>query len=115
MNILWKPLYRKKIALSKVLRQTFIFHDLTRSQVKKVSNTVYVRKYSPGEFIFYKGDPSSAMYVVLKGQVDVTINNKILATLKSGEFFGEIALLDDAKRTASAVAKVDVIAASFMR
>jgi CRP/FNR family cyclic AMP-dependent transcriptional regulator len=63
------------------------------------------RVYEPGEAIFRAYDMGSEMYVVLEGEVELTIDSKVLETLGPGEPFGEMALIDQAPRTATAIAK----------
>ncbi|KAJ3333548.1 Cyclic nucleotide-gated olfactory channel [Blyttiomyces sp. JEL0837] len=62
-----------------------------------------------GWFIFRKGDEGDEMYFIKSGQVDICGDNGVLfATLSTGSFFGEIALFQASKRTASARAKGNV-------
>jgi len=63
------------------------------------------RTCEAGELIFSEFDMGSEMYVVLEGQVDLTINGELVLTLGPGEPFGEMALIDQEPRTASATAK----------
>lgn len=58
-----------------------------------------------GEAIFSAYDMGAEMYVVLEGQVELTIDSKVLEILGPGEPFGEMALIDQAPRTATATAK----------
>ena len=58
-----------------------------------------------GEAIFRTYDMGSEMYVVLEGQVELTIDSKVLELLGPGEPFGEMALIDQAPRIATATAK----------
>lgn len=65
-----------------------------------------------GQEIFREGTPGDLMYVILEGEVEILKaaqagSAKVLSTLGKGEFFGEMALIDDSPRSASAVAKVD--------
>jgi len=71
-----------------------------------------VKAYPAGEVIFAEGSPGDLMFVILDGEVEILKaaqagSAKVLSILKKGEFFGEMALLDDRPRSASAVAKVD--------
>jgi CRP-like cAMP-binding protein len=60
----------------------------------------------PNSFIVRKGDTGTEMYFVLRGELNVVNNEqKVVTTLCDGSFFGEIALLEDTKRTASIVAR----------
>ena len=58
-----------------------------------------------GEAIFREYDMGAEMYVVLEGEVEITIGSNVVETLGPGEPFGEMALIDQTARTATAVAK----------
>ncbi|HEX4332808.1 MAG TPA: cyclic nucleotide-binding domain-containing protein [Usitatibacter sp.] len=63
------------------------------------------RACEPGETIFQAYDMGSEMYVVIEGQVELRIGDKTIETLGPGEPFGEMALIDQAPRTATAIAR----------
>jgi CRP-like cAMP-binding protein len=64
--------------------------------------------YEAGQTIFVEGEMGAAMYVVLEGEVELQINDKVVETVAADEPFGEMALIDQAPRTATAVAKTNV-------
>lgn len=63
------------------------------------------RTAEPGEVIFQEYDMASEMYVILEGEVELAIGAKVVETLGPGEPFGEMALIDQSPRTATATAK----------
>jgi CRP/FNR family transcriptional regulator, cyclic AMP receptor protein len=67
-----------------------------------------VRTFSAGQLIFAEGQPDDdLMYAVLEGEVDIIRQQQVLETVLPGSVFGEMALLDNQPRSASAVAKTD--------
>jgi CRP/FNR family transcriptional regulator, cyclic AMP receptor protein len=67
-----------------------------------------VRSYKAGEVIFREGDPAEEFYVIQSGQVEIRLGNRLLDTLPERSIFGEMALIDSASRSATAVAVSDV-------
>ena len=63
------------------------------------------RVYEAGATIFREFDMGAEMYVVLEGEVDLLIGAKVVESLGPGEPFGEMALIDQAPRTATAAAR----------
>lgn len=63
--------------------------------------------YPPGRVIFSSGDPGNEMYVVRSGEVHLKIGDTVLETVGPGGILGELALVDPAPRSASAVAGDD--------
>jgi len=69
----------------------------------------YGKSYKDGEIIFNDGDPGNSMYIIYEGSVgifkDIEGRRTILATLKEGDFFGEMAIIENKPRSAGAVAR----------
>ncbi|HTU97212.1 MAG TPA: cyclic nucleotide-binding domain-containing protein [Solirubrobacteraceae bacterium] len=67
------------------------------------------RRVAAGEVIFSQGDAGDGMYVVREGSVSLTDGDRILETVPAPGLFGEMALIEDAPRSLSAVAGTDVV------
>lgn len=92
------------------LKSTSLFVELTRREMKIVDGCMHERNYLKGEVIFDQGEEGLAIYIILKGQVLICHQGqaeKPIAVLENGNFFGELALLDDAPRSAQARAAED--------
>jgi len=64
-------------------------------------------KLDPGQVIFSAGDAGREMFIVRTGSVDLRIGDTLLETVEQGGIFGEMALVDPAPRSATAVAGPD--------
>lgn len=73
-----------------------------------VSLGVPVRPFKAGEAIFKEGDPATELYVIQNGLVEIQLGNREIDILDTNSIFGEMALIDDAPRSATAIAKTDV-------
>ena len=63
--------------------------------------------FAKGDAIFREGDKGDGMYVVVEGRVELRVRGRVLEDVGPGAVLGEMALIDDAPRTASAIAKRD--------
>ena len=89
-----------------VLDKVPLFAGLSRRQLGKLLVKFFEKEYGPGETIFNEGDPGKALFIILAGRVSICrgLNDgeELLATLGPGSYFGELALIDDQPRFASA-------------
>lgn len=110
-HFLWTNLFKKRLeqnkTLADILKEIPIFSDLTPLQIRKVENICHDRFYKKGEKVFLENEPGTAMYVIKSGEVKIYKKDEgtdvLIATLTTGDFFGELALLDNAPRSATAV------------
>ncbi len=71
--------------------------------------------FEPGQAIFREGEPGDSLYIVAEGQVDIMLGARILETVGPGGILGELALIDDKPRSASAIARTDCLLAPVNR
>jgi CRP/FNR family transcriptional regulator, cyclic AMP receptor protein len=98
-----------------VLEEVPIFRNLSRRHLKHVASLAHKRRYGHGTSIVRAGDSGSAFYVLLDGAVRVIPPTGRPRKLKAGDFFGEMALLDDSPRSANVVADGEVLTMTISR
>ncbi len=92
-----------------ILRTSCLFERADESSLADIARQLRHRRFRRGETIFHQGDPGDALHLVSSGAVKIVLpstegEEAIIATLRSSDFFGELALLDGAPRSATAVA-----------
>lgn len=108
----WTNLFKKQTVqedIIEILRTIPMFENLSSKYLKMLPKIVHNRVYEENETIFFKGDPGIGFYIIRDGEVNVTQPNIegeeiVVANLTRGDFFGEVALLDDQRRSATAKA-----------
>ena len=120
-DTLWGNVFRNEHkhdqSIYNVLSKIPIFKDLNKKELKAIERILHRRTYHSEEAIFHEGDPGVGMYIIETGRVNITLGNKqkLLAVLSDGEFFGEMALLSETPRTATATAVVETKMLGFFQ
>jgi CRP/FNR family transcriptional regulator len=92
------------------LRRCALFARVDDAALGVCAASLRVRRFRRGETIFHQGDPGDSLFIVESGSVKIVLpspegeEGAIIATLGRGDFFGELALLDGAAHSATAVA-----------
>lgn len=73
--------------------------------VQLFRNEEQIESYQAGQTIFAAGDQGQFMYVVKEGEVDIIVKGKSIEVIGAGGIFGELALVDQSERSATAIAK----------
>lgn len=96
---------------SEELKQIAVLQGMDQDALNRLAAVLESKHYADGQSVFAEGDPGDSMYFIVKGciriekraQADRAVH-KTLAVLEAGDYFGEMALLDQKPRSASAVA-----------
>lgn len=81
-----------------------LFAGLSRDELERVAAWLDARHANAGERIFGEGSPGYALYVIENGTATVSRGGEATATLGPGDFFGEIAIVETGRRTATVTA-----------
>ena len=120
MEALYKNFFRKKSNSDPVLKALEgipIFENLLKKELKNIAHLTHEREYKSNEYVFKKHAPAEGMYIILHGEIEIKDpkSGSIFANLHSGDFFGELALLDEEPRSASAICNVPSRLIGFFR
>jgi CRP/FNR family cyclic AMP-dependent transcriptional regulator len=110
---MWANIFRlrnRKESLAEILQNVPLFSELAPKELRVLERLVHIRSYQAKEPVFVETEPGAGMYVIRSGRVDIFLNYRdenplMLAELEAGDFFGEMALLGDTSRSATAVAR----------
>jgi len=100
------------------LTQVEIFEGLNQDRLERIAATSHEEEYRRGEVIFRENTPGDSMYIVLDGEVEIQVDPSILGeappqetepasitVIRRGQNFGEVALVDQGVRSASAICR----------
>ena len=95
-----------------LLRSVPIFSELTEADFSSLAKVANRRRYPKDSVVFFENEQGDFFFMILEGRIKVTIlgddgREVILSLLGSGDFFGEMALLDNEPRSATAIAVED--------
>jgi CRP/FNR family cyclic AMP-dependent transcriptional regulator len=101
----------------RLLDATRLFAALPEELRARLRDQMEVRNHQRGEILFRQGDPATELFVVLDGRIAIATQagdgrEAVVAVLERGGLFGELAVFDDAPRSADARALTDVIVAA---
>ena len=90
-----------------ILSNVRLFKGLNKALLRKLLTELFEKEYNAGEVIFSEGDRGKALYIVMSGSVKIVkktgSDDKVLAPLGPGSYFGELALISESPRFASAI------------
>jgi CRP/FNR family transcriptional regulator, cyclic AMP receptor protein len=92
-----------------VLEHVPLFSGLNKREILKIARLFKKRHFSKGETMVKEGSGGAAFFVIESGEATVFIGGKQHTTLKSGDYFGEIALIDEGTRMATITAASELL------
>ncbi|KAG5981698.1 protein kinase A regulatory subunit [Claviceps digitariae] len=114
-RILMESTFARRRMYETFLEEVPLLSSLTPYERSKIADALETKKYAKGEIIIREGDPGHSFYLLESGEADAfkgDPSNKVLH-YKKGDYFGELALLNDQPRAASIMASSDVKVATL--
>ncbi len=106
-------LFLMEVAMNKTeqLKSISLFKDLSEKELESIAALLETKKFKRNELIFAENAPGDGFYIINSGSVRISKmvgdTEETVAFLNKGDFFGEIALIDDFPRSAAALANDD--------
>jgi CRP/FNR family cyclic AMP-dependent transcriptional regulator len=96
-----------------LLKKINLFSSLTDDELEEIEKICVKETFAKDTIMFLEGDPGNKCYVIVKGEVRISkmipnIGEEALAVLKTGDYFGEMALIDNFPRSAHAIANTGI-------
>jgi CRP-like cAMP-binding protein len=92
-----------------LLANVALFRDLDKRELREVADAMKEYRFSAGHEIVTQGTDGVGFFVIADGTAKVSVDGGEVRTLQTGDYFGEIALLAEAPRTATVTAETDLI------
>jgi CRP-like cAMP-binding protein len=123
---MWANVFQKgdasRVSIRESMKKIPLFEDLTQKELFRVEESLYLRKYRADEFIFREGEPGLGMYIIHAGSVWIqraenpdTKGLEPILELGPGDFFGEMALLEEETHLVCAKAHTNTELLAFLR
>ena len=92
-----------------VLQRVRLFADLDKRELEHIALSFKERRFPAGQTVIREGSGGAAFFVIESGEATVTIGGEPRASLGPGDYFGEIALIDEGARIATIVASTELL------
>lgn len=91
------------------LKKVPLFAGLDNKELSQIASSMHERRYGAGDTVTKEGAGGVGFFVVEEGEADVSIGGEHKGSVGPGDYFGEIALLNDTPRTATLTARTDMV------
>lgn len=91
------------------LKNIELFHDIPGEVLADIAALLEEENFEKGQYIVNEGDLGKELFMIVKGEVEVVVGGNVVAVMKEGAGFGEMALIDSQPRSADIIARNDVL------
>jgi CRP-like cAMP-binding protein len=91
------------------LKKVPLFADLNNRELEEVASSMRERRFKAGDTVTKEGQGGVGFFIVDEGEAEVTVGGEDRGIVGPGDYFGEIALINDSPRTATLIAKTDML------
>ena len=103
-------MYNSAVAASAdMLKRVPLFAGLDNRELQQIAGSMRERRFHAGDTVTQEGAGGVGFFVVEDGEADVTIAGEARGTIGPGDYFGEIALINESPRTATITARTDML------
>ena len=92
-----------------MLRKVPLFAELDDKELLEIASSMRERRFKAGDTVTQEGAGGVGFFVVQEGQADVTVGGESKGSVGPGQYFGEIALINESPRTATLTASTDMV------
>jgi CRP/FNR family transcriptional regulator, cyclic AMP receptor protein len=96
-------------ASPEALRKVPLFADLDNNELEQIASSMRERRFETGDTVTQEGAGGVGFFVVEEGQADVSVGGESKGSIGPGDYFGEIALINESPRTATLTASTDMV------
>ncbi|HEV8603021.1 MAG TPA: cyclic nucleotide-binding domain-containing protein [Gaiellaceae bacterium] len=93
---------------AELIQQVPLFSDLDKKELRNLTSSMKERIFKAGDTVAKEGQSGIGFFIIDEGEASVTVGGAERGSLKSGDYFGEVALIDDGARTATITAKTEL-------
>ncbi len=91
------------------LKKVPLFSELDDRELSQIASSMRERRFKEGDTVTQEGSGGAGFFIVEEGEAEVSVGGEAKTSIGPGDYFGEIALLNDSPRTATLTARTDMV------
>jgi CRP/FNR family transcriptional regulator, cyclic AMP receptor protein len=96
-------------ASTEMLKRVPLFAELDNRELQQIATSMRERRFRAGDIVTQEGSGGVGFFVVEEGEAEVNVGGEARGTIGPGDYFGEIALINESPRTATLTARTDML------